>query len=85
MLTSVVSERVAHITQLCVAPELQGRGIGRALLLRALQTLRQKGFDAVTLTVTALNTRASALYGSLGFLTLLGFPAFAWDAAEADS
>jgi ribosomal protein S18 acetylase RimI-like enzyme len=80
ILTSIVSDRVAHITQLCVAPDLHGQGIGRYLLLHCLESLRQRGFQAVTLTVTAANGRAVKLYEKTGFSALAGFPAFAWDA-----
>jgi ribosomal protein S18 acetylase RimI-like enzyme len=79
MLTSVVSDRVAHVTQLCVAPEMHGRGIGRWLITHGLRALRDRGFQAVTLTVTASNARALRLYERLGFSTLSVFPAFAWD------
>jgi ribosomal protein S18 acetylase RimI-like enzyme len=80
ILTSIVSDRVAHVTQLCVAPDLHGQGIGRYLLLHCLESLRQRAFQAVTLTVTAANGRAVKLYEKMGFSTLAGFPAFAWDA-----
>ncbi|HEY7615963.1 MAG TPA: GNAT family N-acetyltransferase [Terriglobales bacterium] len=79
ILTSVVSDRVAHITQLCVAPEMHGRGAGRWLITHGLRALRDRGFQAVTLTVTASNARALRLYEQFGFTTLAVFPAFAWD------
>jgi len=79
VLASVVSERVAHITQLCVAPEQQGRGLGRRLIEHAVGILRREGFQGATLTVTVANSRAIQLYRSLGFSTLNNFPAFAWD------
>ncbi len=80
ILTSVVSDRVAHITQLCVAPDLHGQGIGRHLLTHGLESLRQRGFQAATLTVTAANAGAVRLYERIGFSTLSTFPAFAWNA-----
>jgi ribosomal protein S18 acetylase RimI-like enzyme len=79
VLTSVVSDRVAHITQLCVAPELHGRGLGRSLIRQALEILRGRGFQGATLTVTSTNTAAMHLYQRLGFSALSSFPAFAWD------
>ena len=80
ILTSIVSDQVAHVTQLCVTPDLHGQGIGRYLLTHCLESLRQRGFQSVTLTVTAANGRAVKLYERVGFSTLAGFPAFAWDA-----
>ena len=80
VLTSAVQPAVAHITQLCVDPEWQGRGVGRSLILRALEELRGHGFEAVTLTVTASNCRALSLYEKLRFAALKEFDAFAWDA-----
>jgi len=80
ILTSIVSDRVAHITQLCVAPEQRGRGLGRNMIGHAVRILRQRGFQGATLTVTLANTRAIQLYRSLGFRTLTTFPAFSWDA-----
>jgi ribosomal protein S18 acetylase RimI-like enzyme len=80
ILTSVVQEGVAHITQLCVEPELQRLGIGGLLMQRALETLRASGFRAVTLSVTESNERAVCFYERLRFATLNEFYAFAWDA-----
>lgn len=77
ILTSVVSAGVGHITQLCVSPEWQRSGIGRSLLERALGTLAQRGFHAVTLTATLANRSAMELYHSAGFTELMRFPAFA--------
>ncbi|MBI3895231.1 MAG: GNAT family N-acetyltransferase [Acidobacteria bacterium] len=82
VLTSLVQDRVAHITQLCVAPEFQGQGIGLRLIAQVLATLRQRGFEAVTLTVTASNTRALRLYEKLRFSNLTDFDAFTWDAVS---
>jgi len=80
ILTSVVSDRVAHITQLCVEPKKQGRGLGGRLIGQVVGVLRQKGFQGATLSVTVANTRAVELYRSLGFVPLTCFPAFVWDA-----
>lgn len=82
VLASVVQDHVAHITQLCVDPELQGAGIGGALMQRALDALREQGFRAVTLSVTDSNQRAVCFYERLRFATLHEFHAFAWDARE---
>ena len=82
ILTSVVSDGVAHITQLCVSPTLRGRGLGRRLIGAVTDALRQHRFEGATLTVTVANTAAMDLYRSLGFTRLSAFPAFAWDAPQ---
>lgn len=59
----------AHLLGMMVADEHQGRGLGRALLLRALTMLGQEpGLEMVTLSVTASNRAALALYRSAGFV-----------------
>jgi len=77
----MVGASVGHITQLCVAPDWRGFGIGSELLRRALDGFRRAGCDAVSLTVTASNERAVQLYERAGFRTLASFPAFVWTRA----
>ena len=67
ILSSRVAPEVAHITQLCVAPEFRGRGFGRLLLERCAEGLLGAGFEAVTLTVTEGNDQAVRLYERFGF------------------
>jgi ribosomal protein S18 acetylase RimI-like enzyme len=67
ILSSRVAPEVAHITQLCVAPEFRGRGFGRLLLERCAEGLRGAGFEAVSLTVTEGNDQAVRLYERFGF------------------
>jgi ribosomal protein S18 acetylase RimI-like enzyme len=67
VLVSRVGERVGHITQLCVAAERRGHGLGKLLLERCASSLLQAGFNAVTLTVTEGNTEAVRLYERFGF------------------
>lgn len=78
VLVSQVAPRIAHITQVCVRRELQGLGLGGQLLVRALDTLHRKGFEGVSLSVTADNHGAVRLYYRLGFDVLKGFAAFVW-------
>lgn len=56
---------VLHAVQ--VAPEAQGRGLGRLLVAAALNALAQHGFGIVELAVDADNGPARALYAGLGF------------------
>lgn len=78
-LGSLVAPAVGHITQICVTPHLQGRGIGSELLWRAIEAFRQAGCQSVTLTVTANNRGAGELYERVGFRTLRQFRAYVWE------
>jgi ribosomal protein S18 acetylase RimI-like enzyme len=67
VLCSRVGANVAHITQLCIAQAYRGRGLGRGLLERSAKSLRDAGFEAITLTVTEGNEQAVRLYERFGF------------------
>jgi ribosomal protein S18 acetylase RimI-like enzyme len=79
VLVSRVRRDVAHITQVCIQPERQGQGLGRALILRSLESLRRHGLRSATLTVTEGNTAALALYRAIGFARLSEFDAYVWE------
>ena len=81
-LASVVESQVGHVTQLCVAPQMVGQGLGYELLRRSLNAFRESGCEAVGLTVTESNNRATLLYESVGFHTIHRFQAFTWEAQE---
>lgn len=78
LLCSRVKEDVGHITQVCVAPDWQRRGLGRLLITSSAEDLRQKGCSTVTLTVTEKNSGAVQLYERLGFARLHSFDAVLW-------
>jgi ribosomal protein S18 acetylase RimI-like enzyme len=78
-LTSLVAPACGHVTQICVAPEVRGTGIGHALLRRSLMSLRDSGCASATLTVTVANTGAVDLYERMGFRTVRRFPAYVWE------
>lgn len=78
-LSSLVSPHCGHITQICVTPAVRGTGIGHALLRQSLTTLRDMGCEAASLTVTADNRDAVALYERVGFRTIRQFSAYAWE------
>lgn len=79
VLTSTVAERVGHTTQICVAPGYQGHGIGRVLMEHSIQALKRRGYEALSLTVTASNASAVRLYEHLGFRTIKTFAAGVWE------
>ncbi len=80
-LASTLSAGVGHITQICVAPSLKGRGLGYELLRRSLRALAEAGCRKASLTVTAANTDAVGLYERVGFRTAHEFSAMVWDLA----
>ncbi len=52
---------------LAVAPEAQGRGVGRALVATCLERSRDAGFTAMALSSLPEQTGGHALYRSVGF------------------
>lgn len=63
-----VAAAEAHILNLCVAPEWQGRGIGRTLLTRVIQLARYHRVKGIFLEVRPSNTAARRLYEKAGFV-----------------
>ena len=57
----------AHILNICIAPEYQGRGHGRRLLRRMIDLARWHKADQVFLEVRPSNPRAIRLYRDEGF------------------
>jgi ribosomal protein S18 acetylase RimI-like enzyme len=78
-LSSLVSFDVGHITQICVTPTIKGKGCGYELMRRSLGALMEAGCRAASLTVTAANTEAIALYERLGFRKVKEFSACVWE------
>jgi GNAT superfamily N-acetyltransferase len=62
--------RVGWLDELFVVPERRCRGIGLALLRRALEVARSAGCRAVDLEVDAAHVRAQRLYEREGFHSL---------------
>jgi ribosomal protein S18 acetylase RimI-like enzyme len=83
VLTSFVADQVGHITQLCVNPQMQGKGLGYELLREAVNALRIYGARRVSLTVTASNAAAVRLYQRCGFREVRRFLSCVWDAARS--
>jgi ribosomal protein S18 acetylase RimI-like enzyme len=79
VLCSRVAPDVAHVTQLCIAKEYRGRGLGRLLLARSAETLLRSGYEAISLTVTEANAPAVRLYERFGFSLKHRFDAMALD------
>jgi len=56
-----------HIADLIVAPEGEGRGIGRVLIEKGEEWARSQGFRWLTVSVFAQNLRAREVYQRLGY------------------
>lgn len=65
VMSAAVSE--AHILNLCVRPELQGRGLSRQLLNHLLELASSLNVRTVFLEVRPSNHRALRLYTDAGF------------------
>jgi Acetyltransferases len=78
-LSSLVAADIGHITQICVAPELKGSGIGYELMRRSMVSLAERGCRKVSLTVTASNQVAIQLYQRMGFRAMRRFAAYVWE------
>ncbi|TDC52414.1 GNAT family N-acetyltransferase [Jiangella ureilytica] len=70
---AIVADYPAHL-HIDLLPRTQGRGMGRALMQRLLDALREAGAPGVHLGVGAANARAIAFYEHLGFTTLRETP-----------
>lgn len=63
----MLSPGEAHILNICVHPDYQGRGLGRFFLQYLLKQLNRSEVDMVLLEVRRSNTPAQQLYQSEGF------------------
>ena len=79
LLCSSVRSDVGHVTQVCVMPQYRSRRLGERLIIQCAENLRSRGFQELSLTVTAANTRAVDLYKRLGFVQSKVFDAFVWE------
>lgn len=73
----ILKGEVADISELSVRPAWRRRGLARALLIRALHLLRERGAQVIRLgTVAEFRTRARDLYTGVGFRVLKEFPRY---------
>ncbi len=78
-LASIVAPGSGHITQVCVAPQHRGTGLGYELLRRSMVTLAAHGCNKISLTVTNENAWAASLYRRMGFTNHRDFAAYVWE------
>lgn len=69
----VVAEYAAHL-HIDLLPRIQGQGLGRALMERVLESLREHGARGVHLGVADDNDNATQFYRHLGFEELAVLP-----------
>lgn len=63
----MLSPGEAHILNICIDPEYQGKGLGRYLLRHLVKKSNQTDIDMVLLEVRRSNSGAQLLYQSEGF------------------
>ena len=83
VLATRIGPHAALVPQICVRPDLQGRGIGGALLEHTCACLHRSGFRKVFLCVTGANEPARRLYLKHRFQDVQGFSAFFWNRGAA--
>ena len=72
-----------HITNVAVAPDYQGQGLGRRLMNELTSRVKALGVDSMTLEVRPSNTVAINLYTSLGFRSVGLRPKYYTNPVEA--
>lgn len=60
----------AHLLNICIDPDFQGSGLGRALLEHVLRQAGRLGADQLFLEVRPSNHRALKLYDALDFIEI---------------
>lgn len=78
-LASSVARDAGHITQICAAPQVRGLGVGYEMLRQSMAAFERMNYRRCSLTVTAANANAVALYEHTGFRAVHRFPALVWD------
>jgi [ribosomal protein S18]-alanine N-acetyltransferase len=73
-----------HLARLAVLPEMQNRGVGRALLKHLIVTFYDRGVRAMTVNTQESNTQSQHLYETYGFRRN-GFNMYVWSTALARS
>jgi ribosomal protein S18 acetylase RimI-like enzyme len=79
ILCSRIRHDVGHITQVCLAPEHRGLGIGESLIAASHRALIERNVSQLSLTVTEANRNAVELYRRIGFEEQRVFDAFVWE------
>ncbi|MEN9819393.1 MAG: ribosomal protein S18-alanine N-acetyltransferase [Bacillota bacterium] len=73
----------AQINNIAVIPALRHQGIGRVILMDAIQRIAKAGCETITLEVRVSNHIAQKLYAKHGFKALLKKPHYYADGEDA--
>jgi ribosomal protein S18 acetylase RimI-like enzyme len=73
LLASLIDRDVAHVSQVAVDPDEQGRGLGLRVVQQAMAAAAARGVRRITLLVSAGNLRARSMYAKLGFADRAAF------------
>ncbi len=76
LIGSRVSPRMAHLPQVAVHPDFNGRGIGRSLMAEFMHRSESAGYQSISLNVTETNEHALRLYRGIGLRDSYRFNAF---------
>lgn len=57
----------SHILNVCISPEMQGRGYGRRMMLKLMEVAKSHKAEMMILEVRPSNPKAIKLYHDLGF------------------
>ncbi|MBI2822542.1 MAG: GNAT family N-acetyltransferase [Acidobacteria bacterium] len=79
VLATQIAPQVALIPQICVRPDLQGKGMGSVLLEHTCARLRDGRFRELFLCVTGANEVARRFYFRHRFRDVQSFSAFCWN------
>ncbi|MFH1006604.1 MAG: GNAT family N-acetyltransferase [Candidatus Latescibacterota bacterium] len=60
--------RIGHIANLAVLPACQGRGLGRQLMLAALELMKARGMELARIETLEQNDVGSNFYPKMGFV-----------------
>lgn len=71
------------ITNVAIDPEYRRQGIGRKMLLKLIDIVKEKGVTALTLEVRVSNAPAISLYEGLGFKSVGQRPKYYTNPVEA--
>jgi ribosomal protein S18 acetylase RimI-like enzyme len=66
-IVTIIAEGTAHLAQIAVDPQLQGKGVGSQLLEAGCALAGRAGAERITLLVGGKNARARAMYEGARF------------------
>ena len=62
------NEKVVFVAEVSILPEYQGKGLGKALMNKIIQSCANKGYSKLGIDVTKDNISAYKLYQKLDFI-----------------